>query len=146
MSWENITWIFLHSYAEKIKINFFEKHKNNCLGLIKYTCCNLPCKICSKHATDYFNKYNVLKCKTKEDLKKFLWIFHNNVNKRLKKPLFKYEGLDKYKRANFLNILKKFLYEYEKKYVYTRTMDSWLRKNYTKRVKLFLIINKHQFN
>ena len=145
MSWANITWIFLHSYAEKININFLNNNKNNCLGLVKYLCTHLPCPICSKHAYTYFSKNDINNVTNKEELKKYLWSFHNDVNIRLKKPPFKYEDLEKYKYAIFPKIAKKFIIEYEKPYMYTKTMNSWVRKKFTKKVRLFIYYNRSQF-
>lgn len=145
MSWGNITWIFLHSYAEKINIDFLNNNKNNCLGLVKYLCTHLPCPICSNHANKYFIKNDINKITNKEEFKKYLWAFHNDVNIRLKKTPFKYEYLENYKYAVFSKITKKFLIEYEKPYIYTKTMNSWVRKKFTKKVRLFIYYNRSQF-
>jgi hypothetical protein len=47
------------------------------------------------------NKIDFNVIKTKNDLKMFLFSFHNAINIKLKKPLFNYENLDnKYNNIN----------------------------------------------
>ena len=141
MKWAYITWIFFHSFANKVNANFFKGHYINCCGLISYICNNLPCPVCKTHAIEYLRKNNIYDCKTKEDLQTYLWKFHNEVNKMLGKPIYSFKDLDIYNRSIFSNIVKKFLYEFSKPYYYTKTMNSWKRKKAGGLIKSYLKTN-----
>ena len=57
-------------------------------------------------------KISVEHIQTKNDFIKIIYNFHNDVNKRLNKPEYPFKDLEKYKRANYPLILKKFNYEW----------------------------------
>ena len=146
MRWEMITWIFLHSYANKISEQFFKGHKINCCGLVGYICRNLPCPICRSHAIKYLSLHNINNCNNKKDLQLFLWNFHNEVNSMLNKPIYSVNDLEKYDLAIFPNIVSKFLIEFKRPYYYGRTMDSWKRKRVSQLIKNWLRINWVHFS
>lgn len=143
--WAQITWLFLHSFAEKIHVDFFNKNKSDCLGLIKYVCHNLPCPECRKHAIRYIEKINIYNCKTKADLIKYIWNFHNNVNKRLKKKIYPFEKLSMYKNAVFPKIFLRFIKELKRPYYYTKTMNSWQRQRASDKLIFYFKYNMKHF-
>jgi hypothetical protein len=66
--------------------------------------------MCASHATDYMNKINFNAIQTKEDLKRMLFTFHNEVNKRKGYPQFPYDKVDeKYSLALTSNIIRNFM-------------------------------------
>jgi hypothetical protein len=146
MRWEQITWIFMHAYANKINDDFFKGHKTNCCGLIEYICKNLPCPICRTHANNYLSLNNIYHCKNKKDLQFYLWNFHNNVNDMLKKPIYEIKHLEKYNRSIFSNIVNKFIVEFKRPYYYGKTMDSWMRKKSMTLVEQYIKINWVHFS
>ncbi len=146
MRWEQITWIFFHSYANKINNNFFKGHKINCCGLLVYICNNLPCPICRSHANKYLSSHDIYKCDNKKDLQIYLWNFHNEVNKRLNKPIYDFKNLEKYNLAIFSKITQIFLYEFKKPYHYGKTMNSWMRKGKNLLLEQWLKINWVHFS
>ena len=96
--WGNACWYLFHTLAEKIKPEYVEDIvilKN----LIINVCYNLPCPICSTHARHNLSKLSTKHINTKEGLKRFLWEFHNIVNKQLYKPQQSYEACDRFKYA-----------------------------------------------
>ena len=135
--WAQITWLFFHSFAEKVHVDFFNKHKSDCLGLIKYVCHNLPCPNCKAHAIKYMEKVNIYNCETKEDLIKYIWVFHNNVNARLQKKEYPFERLAMYKNAVFPKIFNKFIYEFKRPYYYGKTMNAWTRQTASKKLVFY---------
>ena len=140
MKWAYITWIFMHTYANKIKNDFFLSNKGNCLGVIKYICWHLPCPICQKHAREYLKNHPIEVCNNKEELIKYIWTFHNSVNKMLKKPIYNFKDLDKYKRAYFAKITNIFLFEFSRPYYYTgRVMSGTTRQRAGYLIKKWLI-------
>lgn len=82
MAWGKPTWTFLHILPEKINDANFGIIKDSIIRLIVTICNNLPCPTCSDHAKQYMNKINFNAIKTRDDLRKMLYIFHNEVNKR----------------------------------------------------------------
>ncbi len=57
--WGNITWVFLHTIAEKIKEEYYDNEKSQILLLIKGVCSNLPCPECKQHANQYMKRINI---------------------------------------------------------------------------------------
>lgn len=99
--WGNHIWYFMHCLAEKIKSEYFLEEKNNIIDIIKKISNNLPCPECSDHANTLLKKYNFKNINDKNQLKKFLYEFHNSINIKLNKPVFNYELLDEtYKNSN----------------------------------------------
>jgi hypothetical protein len=146
MRWEQITWIFFHSYANKIDDTFFKGHKINCCGLISYICRNLPCPMCRSHASKYLSLHDIYNCNNKKELQIYLWNFHNEVSKRLNKPIYDFKNLEKYNLAIFSKITQIFLYEFKKPYQYGETMNSWMRKGTNLLLEQWLKINWMHFS
>ena len=128
-TWGTPTWYFFHSLAENVDKNFYKNNSETIKKYIINICSNLPCHECTKHAKSYLNKHlKNRKITNKEELKKFLFDFHNEVNVRLKKPRF--EDIDYYKNSNLLNIYKNFKYFYTKNNSLERGFsDSLSRRN-----------------
>lgn len=143
-TWGPYIWYMLHSMAEKVKTTSFYIVKNELLEHIFNICVNLPCPSCSTHSREYLQKVDFKKIKTKEDLRLMLLNFHNNVNLRLRKPVFSHQQLnDKYKSVNFNNVINNFFIFFEDKHktvnmlsndMYTQRVSNnirnWLSKNY----------------
>ena len=102
--WATPVWNFFHTFAEKIDEKFYEKNSITCYKIIKLICYILPCSYCKRHASTYINKINPHTLKKKEDFRQMLFIFHNSVNKRIRKKLFLKEKLIKYNKNNIMNI------------------------------------------
>lgn len=142
--WGPYIWYMLHGLAEKIKDKSFYGLKNELLEHIFNICVNLPCPSCSTHSREYLQKIDFKKIKTKQELRLMLLDFHNNVNTRLRKPIFSYQQLiDKYKTVNFNNVINNFFIFFEDKHktvnmlsndMYTQRVSNnirnWLSKNY----------------
>lgn len=110
-SWGAPTWIFFHTICEKIKQdnnNIFTELVSN----IALICQNLPCPICTNHAIQYMKINKTNNIRTKDELRMYLFNFHNNVNKNKNKPLFQIEKLNKYKNENMTQVFNKFYYNF----------------------------------
>ena len=114
--WSIPTWLFFHTIAEKINENFLIAQKVQVVHIIKLICGNLPCPHCREHATAYCRNLKAENIRTKKNLIDFFYVFHNQVNTRLGKPLYHRKRLEKYKLARIDIIYKKFLYGFMKKY------------------------------
>ena len=143
--WGPYIWYMLHGLAEKIKVSSFLLLRGELLEHIFNICMNLPCPSCSTHAREYLQKIDLTKIQTKEHLRLMLLTFHNDVNRRLNKPVFSYLQLnDKYKTMNFNSIVNHFFIFFEDKHrtvhmlsndMYTQRISNnirnWLSKNYS---------------
>ena len=108
--WGSITWIMLHSLAEKIKDDDFEHEKDFLVGLLFKVCQVLPCPSCAAHCSHYISRLKTNKIVSKTDYIAYLNNFHNNVNARLNKPLMSIsECRDKYKQARLIPVLNLFI-------------------------------------
>jgi hypothetical protein len=108
--WGEATWYFFHTMVEKIMEEYFLELRDQLVEMIKNICSYLPCPVCAEHATNYMRNVSFASFQTKEDLKIFLFTFHNDVNKRTGKPLFPLNELDdKYRAANTLRVCNYFL-------------------------------------
>jgi len=87
-NWGRPTWLFLHTFIEKMDPTFYINNKSIIIAFIKRICNNLPCNICDKHARKYLINLTPSSVPTKLHMEQFLFTFHNNVNKRIQKPIF----------------------------------------------------------
>ena len=116
LEWGPPIWTFFHTLAEKIKPEHYQRKSRELFDIIFLICKNLPCPICTDHATKYLKKINPLSLKTKDDMKLMLFQFHNEVNKRKQYPVFSLSELDsKYARANTIEVMNHFILSYSKK-------------------------------
>jgi len=107
--WGNAVWLLFHTLAIKLKDEYVSELPI-LVTHITQICNNLPCPDCQQHASKTMavvNKANI--CASKENLIDFLWMFHNDVNKRTKSTFFSKEALDIYKTSNTQNIIKHFI-------------------------------------
>jgi hypothetical protein len=147
MLWGAPTWYFFHTLAAKIKPEQFEEHKLQILQMISNICNNLPCPSCTEHAKQYIQKMNANSITCKKDLMQFLFVFHNTVNERKRKTVFSYDDLiEKYKKANLINITNTFLYYFKMEHHAVRMIaDGMHRKRTATNIQSWLQTNIHIF-
>jgi hypothetical protein len=145
--WGPCTWNVLHVLSMKIKESDFSSHKNKLIDMIIKICSHLPCPICSMHAKQLMGKYNIRRIQTKEGLVKTLFLIHNEVNKKLKKPHFEYEKIKNiYLSMNTRQVFTDYYNKYsvmnfgEKMMLY-----SFHRKLFLKQYKQFMQNHIHLF-
>jgi len=110
VKWGEPTWFLFHTLSIKIKESHFQILRSELLNKIYTICINLPCPDCANHAKTYLDGVNFNTINTKSDFKKFIYIFHNIVNKRKGYPMFPYEQLDeKYSKAITIPIIQNFM-------------------------------------
>ena len=114
--WAVPTWVFFHTIAEKINENFLKKNTTNVLRFIKLVCDNLPCPDCREHASHYLSSVKPHHIDTKEKFKDLFFTFHNNINRRLRKPVFQKKGLAKFENGRLDVIYRLFIFGFTKKY------------------------------
>ena len=94
--WGNPTWRFFHSYAQHTSNHRFQQQRTAFIEIFSKTLLCLPCPLCRDHAQEYVKRNPLRTIITIDDLKLYIWRFHNNVNARLSKPEFSFETLSIY--------------------------------------------------
>jgi Erv1 / Alr family len=90
--WGPIGWKWAHSLAQNYPENPSLDESYFTYLRLWYFIINLPCVECRRHAANYiFN--NPPELINRNTFKIWMWRFHNNVNKRLGKPKFRFENL-----------------------------------------------------
>jgi hypothetical protein len=102
MKWGQPTWMFLHTLSLKLSEEKYAILKKEVFEIIKLLCASLPCPDCAAHASDHMRRASVPP--TARDLQKFLFDFHNSVNKNTKKQQHVPQVLELYEKINLEKI------------------------------------------
>jgi len=143
--WGPPTWTLLHTLAEKIHDDDFNKLMPQMIGLIKRICAYLPCPDCSQHATHFLAKLKPEQISTKLDFKNTMYLFHNMVNSRKKKPLFNYGNINIYQNLNIAIVFNNFITIYNTKGNMKLLTESFQRTLIVKDLKRWLVNNINSF-
>jgi hypothetical protein len=146
--WGNISWILMHSLAQKVIENKFVNCKQILIKIIFDICNNLPCPDCREHANKLLKSSNINKISNKKELISFLCEFHNIVNKKLKKPTKNIEEVEKQYSTAKLNMIIITFFRVYNSVMYNEKMltDSFRRKIFLKKLLEDLIKIKPYIN
>lgn len=146
--WTHATWNLFHCIPEKIKKEEFNHLRNELIHYIKGICNRLPCPECAHHASIFMNNVNTHNIRNPEDLKKVMFVFHNNVNKRTKKKPHEDEILEQYKSMKLHNVLNDFFatFNSSSKGNFTFMSENHNRKIFTDTFLVFMRKNFHRFD
>ena len=146
--WTHATWNLFHCIPEKIKKEEFNHLRNELIHYIKGICNRLPCPECAHHAGIFMNNVNTHNIKNSEDLKKVMFVFHNNVNKKTKKKIQEEEVLEQYKNMKLHKVLNDFFTTFNNsaKGNFTFMSENYNRKIFTDGFLVFMKNNFHKFN
>ena len=133
--WGPATWTLFHVLAEKVNEHMYPRISGQLFDVIKRICSALPCPECAQDATIFLAKIKVHELKTKMDFKNMIYIFHNYVNSKKRKPLFKYINLEVYKRYNIVYVFNKFISFYHTKGNMRLLAESFQRQLIVKNVR-----------
>lgn len=106
--WGPPTWRLLHTLAENIKTEAFNKSKIYLFNIIKNICLLLPCPISIYQSKCYLEKAQLYKFNSINDLKIMFFMFHNFVNAKNRKPLFKYQNMTMYQDIDIMSAYNDF--------------------------------------
>lgn len=113
--WGPAVWTLFHTLAEKINPEAYSKVIPSLFGMIVQICKLLPCPDCSRDASKFLAKIKINEYKTKDEFKNMLYLFHNWVNAKKRKPLYNYANMDKYKNINIMFVINDFIAKYNTK-------------------------------
>ena len=136
--WGPPVWNFIHTLAEKVNEDYFNVIKTSLFSIIKRICIYLPCPECSQHANYFLMKVNIAKINSKSEFKHMLFVFHNAVNKRKRKPVFNYNIINKYKSMTIPQTYNNFINTYSTKGNLNLIMESFQRSLVVKELQLWL--------
>jgi hypothetical protein len=139
--WGEPTWYFFHTFIEKITDDFYYKNSKKCIEIYKIICNNLPCPICKEHANNYIKRHKIDNMTTRVLMKMFLFNFHNDVNKRLKKAEISITILEQYQRITISKAYQFFCQEFFKKNYVSRHFSGWIKNKIKEDMEKFMRTN-----
>jgi len=113
--WGPAVWTLFHTLVEKVNENYYVNISSKLYFFIVRICKFLPCPDCSNDSSKFLAKIKFSDLKTKYDLKNTLYIFHNWVNSKKRKPLFNYSNMEVYGRYNLISVINNFIAKYQTK-------------------------------
>jgi hypothetical protein len=113
--WGPPVWMLFHTMIEKMHEEAYPHIYKSFFKFIQNICMYLPCPQCSGDATRFLAKIKVEDLKTKNDFKNMIYIFHNYVNTKKRKPLFNYANINMYKNYKLIPIFNNFISNYNTK-------------------------------
>ena len=134
--WGNISWILMHSLAQKVSEDNFVNSKQILIKIIFDICNNLPCPDCREDANKLLKSSNIHKISSKKELISFLCEFHNIINKKLKKNTKNIEEVEKHYSKAILNTIIIRFFKIYNNVIYNEKMlaDSFRRKLFLKKL------------
>jgi cytochrome c5 len=113
--WGPATWTLFHVLAEKVNEFVYPRIAGQLFDVIRRICSALPCPECAQDATIFLSKVKIQELRSKNDFKNMIYMFHNYVNAKKRKPLFNYANLEIYKRYNIVSVFNRFISVYHTK-------------------------------
>jgi len=113
--WGPAVWTLFHTLIEKMNPDAYPYLIQSLFNIIVRICKVLPCPECSKDATIFLAKINIKDYKTKLEFKNMLYLFHNWVNAKKRKPLYNYANMNKYANLYLPLVINDFIAKYNTK-------------------------------
>lgn len=143
--WGPPIWSLFHTLTFKLKEENFNVIGKIVYNYIKRICYILPCNECSSHCKIFFSRIKENDVNTKQKLINTFYIFHNEVNKRKNKPLFKFEDIGLYKNHNLINDYNNFARFYSTKGNLSQINEEFHRKRLLLEFRKWLMSNINNF-
>jgi len=143
--WGPPIWTFFHVMAEKIIEEKFNEVSPQIFMWMKRICHFLPCPECSMHATAFLGKIKPADINTKTKFIGMVYLFHNAVNVRKRKPLFNFANINKYKKVSIISAFQGFLKVYNTKGNMKLLTESFQRDIVIRDIHKWMRFNLHFF-
>ena len=126
--WGPAVWTLFHTLIEKLNPNAYPYVIGSMFGMIIRICKVLPCPECSRDASNFLAKLNLKDYKTKDEFKNMIYLFHNWVNAKKRKPLYNYINMNKYSNLYVPFVINDFIAKYNTKGNMKLLAESFQRK------------------
>ena len=113
--WGPAVWTLIHALTVRINDDAYAQVSLPLFKMIVNICKFLPCPECSTDASNFLAKVQQSQLKTKADLINTFYFFHNSVNSKKRKPLFKYSNLGVYGTYRLIGVVNNFIAKYNTK-------------------------------
>lgn len=113
--WGPPIWTLFHTLIEKMNPYAYPQVIGSMFGMFIRICRVLPCPECSKDASNFLAKIKLSDYKNKDEFRNMLYLFHNWVNAKTRKPLYNYSELNKYSDLNMVFVINNFIAKYNTK-------------------------------
>ena len=113
--WGPAIWTLFHTLAEKINPDAYSQVSPSMFNIIVQICKFLPCPDCSRDASIFLAKIKLSDYRNKTEFKNMLYLFHNYVNSKKRKPLYNYANMNKYENINLIYVINNFISKYNTK-------------------------------
>ena len=113
--WGPAVWTLIHALTVRINDDAYAQVSLPLFKMIVNICKFLPCPECSSDASNFLAKVQPSQLKTKPDLINTFYFFHNSVNSKKHKPLFKYSNLGVYGTYRLIGVVNNFIAKYNTK-------------------------------
>ena len=136
--WGTPTWYFFHTLIEKIvddKYPIIYSEFNSIFSSIIYS---LPCPICKNHSIEYLNKNPIHKIKSKNEMKIYIFNFHNWVNRKLNKKQQNFQILEFYSKLDIRKVHRYFMNEFFKTNPLKKQFFLWQNQYLESKINKFL--------
>ena len=143
--WGPAVWRLFHVLSEKISDEAYHHIGGQLFYFISKICKFLPCPECSADATRFLAKIKMSNLKTKLDLKNTIYMFHNYVNMKKRKPLFNYGNINLYKNYRIMPIINNFFIHYNTKGNMKLLSESFQRQFIINQFKTWVMTNIRAF-
>ena len=143
--WGPAIWTLFHTLIEKMNPDLYNEVIPSTFDMIVQICKYLPCPDCSKDASQFLARIKLSDYKTKDEFKYMLYLFHNYVNAKKRKPLYKYTDMNKYESMNLGTVINQFISKYNTKGNMKLIAESFQRSFIIKRFLLWINRYKYAF-
>jgi hypothetical protein len=146
--WGPAIWYLFHTLSFKLKPHHFNEVKDQLIDHFVSICHNLPCPECADHARKELKHLDKSKITNKKELCMYLVQFHNKVNVKNNKKIFKFdEFLSKYNNAVTRNVIANFFIVLTKSDHSVKLMtNSFHRSSAILDLKKWLTVNASKFS
>ena len=152
-NWGPSVWVFFHTLVSAISTEGFELLKNPIYQIIYKISSSLPCPECALHAVSFMKQIKIENIKTKSDFKNIIYLYHNGVNAKLKKPLFHISNIDIYDNLSIIEVFNKFVSVFNtsnarlmSENLQRKTLLTYLHSWIVKNIKFYIPLKKTDTN
>ena len=125
--WGPPIWTFMHTIVRKMKPQMYNRIGPIIFNTLVRICGSLPCPNCTMHAMQFWRQVNIRGIRSKADLEHILYLFHNIVNERLKKPAYDESRIIEYNHKSLIDAFNAFVNVYSRRVDVRQMTDSMQR-------------------